>query len=274
MPGADPVPFEARDGHADDRPASTAVGVAPGLADEVYLGSRLRYGPVDTSVAGLVDSALIRSLLVRAVMFWAVCMLGALVASVFLGVLIGDVGHGFSLMFMLANLASWLIFVIPIRLPVSEWHWVIEGRAEASRTAYAQILAAFRDRKPPASIELRRAVRTVDKHGRDYLRARQGRLSAHISAFAYGRDLYVGWTLWWGAMPPVIVWDYLRQLAASLVASGATYVNVMRADEAKAFREVVHAATRQGVDAAFRNDQVQLPTFGSSIPVDRIPSWL
>jgi hypothetical protein len=248
-------------------------GIAPALSDEVYVGTRLRYGPVDTNIAGLVDGRLLRSVIVRAVAFWAVCMAVA-VAFAMPFVVVGSFLKVASVTVPLAGLASWLAFLFPLRVPVSEWHWVVEGRGTAGRTAHAEILRAFRERQTPATIEVRRAVQGK-QHVREYLRAHQGRFVANVSAFGYGEDLYVGWTMWWEVLPPVALWDFARQAAASLFSTGAVYFGVFRADQAKAFREVVHSATREGVDAAFREDAVPdaATTFGAGVIVDSVPAW-
>lgn len=247
-------------------------GFAPAPAQEFYLGSRLRFGPVDASLSGTVTLRMVLHLLVRAFLFWLGCVAVAGILSLFTYVFTRQNLAGFFV--PLAYLAAFAVFLIPIRIPVSEWHWVVDGRAGSARSAYLAILAVVEGRNAPFKTERRRIVTDVDaKSGREYLCLREGRFTAYVSAFAYGDDLFVGWTMWWEAFPPVFIWEFLRQSAAAMIFRGTFFHRTFAADRAKAFRDVVHAATREGVDAAHTGRPVE-PTFGMRVTDDKVPSWV
>lgn len=248
-------------------------GFAPAPAQEFYLGSRLRFGPVDTTLAGTSEASILLYVMVRAFTFWIAFNAIAFALALLTWPLFRF--GGLTLFMPLATLASFVAFAIPVRIPISEWHWIVDGRARCAPTAYAAVGDVLARRATPVHAEMRRIVTDVSaKSGRNYLRLREGRFTAYVSAFAYGEDLYVGWTMWWESYPPVIVWDVMRSTVAAAMFRGSFFHRTVAADRAKAFRDVVHAATREGVDAAHEDRPPAATTFGQNVYVDKVPSWV
>ncbi|HEV2891409.1 MAG TPA: hypothetical protein VGX28_13635 [Frankiaceae bacterium] len=270
----------------NNQPPATAPGVTatvaarrrdptfvPAPAEEHYLGQRLRYGPVDAELSGTVSLGMVLHVMGRWFVVWL--MLQGLAFS--LGIMFIADG-GFTTLFALSWLgwlASCAFLLVPMRLPVSEWHWVVDGRAAAAPSAYAAIAAVLAERQTPADVEHRRLMIALGSRSRsrNYLRLRDGRFTAYVSTFGYGADLFVGWTMWWESLPIIVFFEYLRSMAAAVVARGTFFHQVLRGDRAKAFRDVVHAATREGVDAAYAGTGPER-AFRDDVATDKVPSWV
>jgi hypothetical protein len=244
--------------------ASSGVGWAAasaGAANDYYLGSRLAYGPVDDRLAGIVTPEMVKAFFVKALAVWLVC----LAVTFFLAaplVVSGNFRAGLIIGGFL-YLASFVVFFIPFRAPASGWHFVLDDKAAAADSAFAHIYMALRRRETPVEAKPKRIL-GPDRATRNYLRLRHGQFSAYVSVFPYGRDLFVGWTIWWEILPLSMLWTFLvRQMGLSY------FELVVRSDEVQAFREVVHSATREGVDVANLGVQVPIATaFGSEVPVE------
>lgn len=136
-------------------------------------------------------------------------------------------------------------------LALSEWRFVLDGRADAEGSVLLQIRQELLRRGTP--FDRVRGHRTAN--GRTYLELSRAPFTAYVSCFSLGNDLYVGWTMWWSVSP----WQHYRTSRIPLLqrlknwfGDGTSEVleTTLRADEGKAFREVVHNATRSGVEVA------------------------
>jgi hypothetical protein len=159
----------------------------------------------------------------------------------------------------------------PIFVSVSEWKFMVDGKAVSSSEAFEHIKWAFLHRKSPVE-QLRIHRLSLGGHeNRDYLYVQDGVFRAYIACFPYGRDLYVGWTLWWRLSAARWLWTLIKRNYEAYTLRGSELHTVHRYDSAKALREAVHGAARQGLDAAtgvvaFRRAE----TAGSEIKVDYI----
>ena len=94
-------------------------------------------------------------------------------------------------------------------------------------------------------------------------------------AFPYGRDLYVGWTYWWRISAVHWLWIALTRIFQHLTLRGSQLYAIHRYDGAKALREAIHGAAREGLDAASGSVAFQgTGTVGSDLRVEEIGHML
>jgi len=124
-----------------------------------------------------------------------------------------------------------------------------------------------------------RRFAVMGQGSRDVLEVRQGTFYGLVSCFASGNDLYIGWTFWLYLSPARWLLIWLRRLLWEIRFRGhAIYVS-LQFDRAKALREALHSASREGVDVAAGQVAAQgQGTVGSLVPVvtddsTRDPAW-
>jgi hypothetical protein len=170
----------------------------------------------------------------------------------------------------------WLLVLIvfafmPVLASISEWKFMVDGKAEASSETFAHIAWVMNQRQTPIDkLDVRR-VRLGRKVSRDYLYAGLRPFRAYVSCFPFGSDLYIGWTFWW-RLSTVRWWLLIFQrLFQTATLRGSEIHNVHRYDNAKALREAIHSATREGVDAASGTVAFKgSGTIGTDIPVETV----
>jgi hypothetical protein len=160
---------------------------------------------------------------------------------------------------------------IPVLASISEWKFMVDRKGAAAPETFAHIAWVMRQRETPVDrLDVRR-VRLGRQASRDYLYAQLRPFRAYVSCFAFGHDLYIGWTFWW-RLSTVRWWLLIFQrLFQTVSLRGSEIHNVHRYDNAKALREAIHSATREGVDAAsgaiaFKGSG----TIGTDIPIETI----
>ena len=192
---------------------------------------------------------------------------GALLAS-------GGASHTFGVwgqLFVLVEIGAILVFLFwPFRIALSEWNFMIDGEGDAAPNVFNHIAWAFQKRETPVAFRVQR-LHLGQSASRDYLFVQDGVFRGYVSAFSYGRDLYIGWTYWWRLSP----WGWgilsLRRLWQTMTLRGSELHRIHRYDRAGALREAIHGAAREGVDAATGVVPLQgKGTVGSDIPVEVI----
>lgn len=256
------------------RPAATAAprSVPPGdspvlgeaVPNEQYTGLRLVY---ERSAEGL-DPISSGRFVMAMLWHWARWFeMGILVTVVLFFLGLRSPG-------LLATL--WLLWFVgysflPVRVSISEWKFMVDGQGGAADQAFEHIAWVFRQRETPVSRLSVGRVRLGRGISRDFLQCRLGDFQGYVSCFPFGRDLYIGWTFWW-RLSTVRYWLLRIQRAFQ----GMTMRNsdlhwVLRYDNAKALREVIHGAAREGVDAASGEIAFQgVGTIGTDIAVDTV----
>jgi hypothetical protein len=152
--------------------------------------------------------------------------------SALLGVLI--------LVLYLAGVAS---FFAPAKEPIAEHARLLENRGEAATSAYEHVRAAAAARRSPAEV----APSTVA--GVPVLVFRQYSERAMLLVQPYGRDLYVGWTMWRSRATATLLLHFLRDTFGRF-APAPRFSAELRAAATRALRESVHSLSREGVAAA------------------------
>jgi hypothetical protein len=113
---------------------------------------------------------------------------------------------------------------------------------------------------PLDSLQVRR-LRLPGAGVRDYLELRRGLFTGYVACFSFGQDLYVGWTFWVTISPFQYVCMIIVRIWHSLSNRGSDLYTTLRYDSARAMRETMHSAAREGVDVAIG----QLPGQGQGI---------
>jgi hypothetical protein len=161
--------------------------------------------------------------------------------------------------------AYWLM-----KLPgqLSEWKFSVDDKGDGAPLVFDHIAWALRRRDTPVdSLQLRR-FKVMGQGSRDLLEVRQGVFYGLVSCLANGGDLYIGWTFWLYLSPARYLWTGIRRFIWEMRFRGHGIYVSLQFDRAKAFREAIHSAVREGVDVAAGQ---QIPqgqgTIGSLIPV-------
>lgn len=261
-------------------PTSDRDWIAAGDAgqNDVYVGNRLLYRDPETTLNGSPELKLLFMAATRWFVIGLLVFPAIFVVSIVFAFMAGP-KTGLVLFFLL-SVAFWvLFFVLPARIPISEWMLLLDDKGRAAESAFAQISDAFRRREAPAEPVARRVsfrgLRSVGRSAstappaRNYLSVKYGYVVGYISAFPFGNDLFIGWTLWWQQRPIRSAWNLLRQLIAAVLGRDVQFQLTLRADDAKALRELMHSAGREGVDVATRGLTVSLAgTVGADVPVE------
>ena len=243
-------------------PAGAAVGRA--TPNATYLGRRLAYekepeGSLDPLASNRYVIYLLRQAGIFIALYWGLAFFFLIVLGGFS--LLTRSTFFIGLWGVAAELTPWAFLIafllIPIPVLVSEWKFLVDDKGAARPVVFEHVTYAFRRRNTPVdSIGVRR-LSLPGGITRDYLEITRGVFSGYISCFEEGNDLYVGWTFWL-RMPPYQwfllrcerVWHEITQRANEL------YVT-LRYESAKAMREAMHSAAREGIDVAAGQAEAQ-----------------
>jgi hypothetical protein len=167
--------------------------------------------------------------------------------------------------------------------PFNEWKLSLDGKGEHAGQVFEHICHAVIKRQSPIQY---RVITLPD--GVLYLNLRLDRYDAYITTMAFGRDLYIGWSLWasgaWsdlragrrGFFKTLFGLPYWLWIDLQASRSGASFDVAMlhQFDVVKALRECVHAVTREGVQAAVGTVPFAgQGTIGSQIPSGTSPGF-
>jgi hypothetical protein len=236
-----------------------ARSVTAGSPDATYLGNRLLYQAGDESIDPLQNSRYIWALVVRAVFFmllWVVGEVALFIVGIVFGIVAAQDGTLASLFVLggiFVNLA-WSIgllcayWLLPVPALVSEWKLTLDGRADEAHGALDHITASLEARALPIGT-IETTDHTIPRLGdRTSLQVREGHFFALVSCFAFGDDLYIGWSYWINLSPARCFLHWCRRMIKALkLKSPIIEINTWF-DNARAMREVVHSAVREGVD--------------------------
>jgi hypothetical protein len=252
--------------------ADAAVGQATPNAQ--YLGNRLVYDKeLEASFDPLGNTRLLSQYMMHAVVDYLVYWVGWWVSLVVLGIfslvaqstlplVLWGIG---ALVFGLAFFVLWLFVPVPVQL--SEWKFFVDGKGSVAPMAFDHIAWALQQRQTPLEMVQVRRLSLAGGESRDYLEIRRGLFTGMISCFAYGRDLYLGWTFWFKLSPGGYLLMWVARLWQVLTRHGNDMYVRLRYDYARAMREAMHSAAREGVDAAVGRARPQGQGLGASLQV-------
>lgn len=254
----------------------------PGVSEqnETYIGQRLlfqRAGEVEVGLAETVGGRDALRILKQAFVGAFLIGLGATTFGVLAAFAVSaatrdrDAGAWFLTMsYVLPWVWIALVLFVPRTEVLSDWHLLLDGRAPIAETAYGVVYRSLTaDRQIPAVVAPRRVPVGAPVAGvRNMLCVSIGRYSSYISVFAFGNDLYLGWTLWRKQLPFMVVLRWI----GSLFGGHPGYSGVLEMEPIKAMRESVHNALRQGIEASVAGRAIPLvETFGYEVPVESAP---
>jgi hypothetical protein len=238
--------------------AAEAAAVGLGTPNAQYLGLRLVY---DKEPEGSFDPLGNTRLLVQFarhfLQYVVLYFLGGFVSAIvllFLHLLGLPVAVAVTLLSIGALLTAivfgCLYWLLPVPALLSEWKYSVDDKAAAAPVAFEHITWAVRRRQTPLDLIQVRHLNLAGGQGRDYLELRRGLFTGFISCFAYGQDLYVGWTFFLRISPLRYLLMALARVWQTLKRQGTDLYVTLRYDYARAMREAMHSVAREGVDVA------------------------
>ncbi|ACU40784.1 hypothetical protein KCV87_21020 [Actinosynnema pretiosum subsp. pretiosum] len=258
------------------------MNAEPLSQNESYVGQRLlfqRAHEVEVTLTDAIGGWGARSLLLKAFGgAFLIFVLGSVATAVVggAGALIGDSGITLVLLGLLTFLLPWAwmagVLLLPQHRVLSDWHLLLDGQAPVAETAYGVVYRALTvDRGIPAAITPRRvAVGDPAPGVRNVLRVSLGRYSVYVSVFAFGNDLYLGWTMWLRFLPITA----LARWFGSVLRGDRGLAGAIEMEPVKALREAVHNALREAVEAAAVGRTVPIvETFGYEVPLEQDGQW-
>jgi hypothetical protein len=161
-----------------------------------------------------------------------------------------------------------LYWLIPVPVQLSEWKFFVDGQAQVAPVVFDHIAWALQQRQTPLDAAQVRRLNLPGGETRDYLEISRGIFTGYISCFAYGQDLYIGWTFWFRVSPLRYFLMWLARLWQTLLRQGTDMHVKLRYDYARAMREAMHSVAREGVDVAVGEARPQgQGTVGSTVRV-------
>jgi hypothetical protein len=221
-----------------------------------YVGLRLLYDKVPESRFDPIDNTRILLQMLRQ-WFLYVCiyLVGAVLAGIVFGILAVGLGAvAFVLWWVCGAIAGLVLaccfWLLPLPALLSEWKISLDGKAAAATTAFEHIAWVIRQRETPLDTMQVRRLNLAGEGSRDYLELRRGLFVGYIGCFAYGRDLYISWTFWVRVSPLRWLVMVIARIWQSITARGTDIYTTLRFDSARAMREAIHSAAREGLDVA------------------------
>jgi hypothetical protein len=302
------LPSWASSGHSGGLPSAPptrsvpSAAAAPGGANEMYMGRRLVYSTTpEPTFDPLGNSRFLAYMWQRLAMY---ALVGGLVSSVlFFLFIVSDVGtfvsyvsnsannsvnefggtvasagsgspvNGFAgflaVVFILFGLVMTLCFwFLKIPIQLSEWKLTVDGKAGAAPMVFNHIATVLYGRRTPIEPMRVQRFRLPQTGMRDYLELHSHIFYGYVACFPYGQDLYIGWTFWSRLSPFRYVCMFIARIFQTLFGRGNDLYISLRYDSARALRETIHSATREGVDVAVgRLEAFSQGIVGSAIPV-------
>jgi hypothetical protein len=243
---------------AERRPASHGDSLleAAALRRAIADGADLSYSAPEGSFDPIGNWKLLRQFAINAILYFAVYVALAVAFGLLFGILalIGLGLKAFALWYVGAGLVGLLFgclyWFIPVPAQLSEWKILVDGKASVAPMISDHIAWALERRQTPVDETKVRKLKLAGGEGRDYLEIRRALFSGLVSCFAYGEDLYVGWTFWLRVSPLRCSLMFLARLWQTLMRRGSDMYVTLRYDYAKAMREAMHNSAREGVDVA------------------------
>jgi hypothetical protein len=243
------------------------------VPNQFYVGQRLGYKDGGAENLDPINPQFFKAILTHWAAVFCIFLVGAAVIIFVFGRIIGSTGLAvfvIGLWWIATGIVAWWF---PVWASISEWKFMVDGKGAASKTAFQHITTVFEQRQSPVDqIKIQR-LSFGNAESREYLYVQDSCFLAFVACFPYGRDLYVGWTMWWRLSPVRWFWISVTRFYQALTLRGSELHWVHRYDSAKALREAVHGAAREGLDVAAGLIQPDsMGTAGSGIAVEDLGS--
>jgi hypothetical protein len=221
-----------------------------------YVGLRLLYDKDPESPFDPISNVRIfLQMLRQSVLYGCVFFAGALLSAIVFAILALALGPSAFIIWAICGAVTWFVlaccyWLLPLPALLSEWKFSADGKAAAADTAFEHIAWVLRQRETPLDVLQVRRLKLAGQGARDYLELRQGLFTGYVGCFPYGRDLYVSWTFWVRVSPLRWLLMVIARIWQSITAKGTDIYTTLRYDSARAMREVMHSAAREGLDVA------------------------
>jgi hypothetical protein len=239
-----------------------------------------RGGSVEASFLNIVTGRMVWShlkrVLVTQAVVWVLAALVTLPLSVQASVstAVGgadDSGLVFLLRILFALVSIGLLvtaFTGQVQEPMSEWELMLDERSVSGDAAYAAIAGALQRRQVPALVYAQQIVKdTPSRTTGNYLVVRDDPYVVYVSVVPFGTGLYLSWSMWREQRAGRLYAEWFRQARNRRAGTGTLVHHMLRAEDARALRETVHNAVRDGVETAIAGQQVSLEAaFGGRVP--------
>ncbi|MFE0025059.1 hypothetical protein [Amycolatopsis sp. NPDC059021] len=254
----------------EDRP-QPMPGWRGGDGNAAYLDKNLRHRPMDLSLDDTVSWRVVFQIWSRAaaasVAVWLVFALIAFLVglgSASSSSRLSSSGLGASaVLYSIGTLLAIVAFFVVALLtklpePIAEWRVLLADRAEFAPAVYSQIAGTLRERQLPIGGGARR-IRTGfgPAHHSNRLVLTEGDFRVYVSVFSYGTSLYLGWLMWRSRRGSTLIGQFLAGIVRGMAGHNDPEIAMLRAERARAMREAVHAACREGLIVAV--DGLQVP---------------
>ncbi len=240
------------------------------VPNQFYVGQRLGYKDGGAETLDPINPRFFKAILTHWAAVFLIFLLGSAVIFVF-GRIVKSTGLEvllFGLWWLVTGIVAWWF---PVWASISEWKFMVDGKGAASKMAFQHITTVFEQRQSPVDrIKIQR-ISFGSGESREYLYVQDSCFPAFVACFPYGQDLYVGWTMWWRLSAVRWLWVLVTRFYQALTLRGSELHWVHRYDSAKALREAVHGAAREGLDVAAGLIQPgSMGTAGSGIAVEEL----
>jgi hypothetical protein len=235
----------------------TAAAVGQATPNSTYVGMRLRYeAEPEGSFDPLLSPRFILQEIQRAALYWMIWWLGAFIGIIVL--VLFSLVHAGSVGVVLFGLAAGVVgltlaicyWFLKIPIQLSEWKFSIDRGADAAPLVFNRIGEVLRQRRTPLDSLLVRNLNLPGLGNRDYLELRSGIFYGYVACFGYGDDLFVGWTFWVQISPIRHLIMFIVRMWENITGKGNDLYQSLRYDDARAMREAMHSAAREGIDVA------------------------
>jgi hypothetical protein len=268
----------------ETRPEAGATARASISSDELvgqaapnttYLGQRLLYEKERDleELDPLKSRRYFAELFRQALLIFVIWSVGLSLCAL-VGVILALINSGFGTVVGALLWLGWSFVMACVywlgKLPaqLSEWKLGVDDKGGAAPVVFDHIAWSLTRRRTPVDSVNWRRFAVAGQHSRDLLEVRQGIYCGLVTCFANGEDLYIGWTLWLYLSPARFLWTAIQRLIWGLRFRGHSLYVSIQFDLAKAVREAIHSAVREGVDvAAGQLEAHGQGTIGTVVPV-------
>ncbi|MEU5210307.1 hypothetical protein [Streptomyces sp. NPDC020742] len=182
----------------------------------------------------------------------------------------GDGSAGFGWL-VFASATSFVVFWVVLLMsrlpePVGEWRVLLADRPDRAGAVYATITGTLGSRRYPL----------VPQGMGTRVALSDGPYTAYVSVFNYGTSLYLGWMMWRSRRGTELMGQFIGDFVRGLKGENGIEHQLLRSEGARAMREAVHLACREGLMVAVDGTPVHTapaapPQAGATPPPPAVP---
>ncbi|WP_248826203.1 hypothetical protein [Frankia umida] len=163
----------------------------------------------------------------------------------------------------LSGLVFWvLVLAMRRREPLGEWRVLLPAVGDRATSVYSLVAGSLTQRQfPVRAVAQRVRVGPQPWAVNNRLLLDDGRYEATVSVTPYGTDLYLGWRMWRTRRGAGLLGQFVVETTGLVFRRHDPVSRLLRAESARAMREAIHAACREGMRAALDRRDVH-PAFG------------